>query len=635
MTAYRGDSVGWMGRDQVVVLGLQVEGDAVSIAYAGPGFAALLGREPAGIDSLGAPASELIQTIRTAIRDATPWRFAWTTSARHVEAVAVPVESERGITLHGYVREGIEIGASRFQSIVEASPVPYAINDEQQNITYVNPAFVATFGYSRADIPTLDAWWPRAYPDLEYRRQVASEWAERLERAKRTGMVFEPLEVKIRAKDGTERFALTSALSLDGAFHGDHVVVLLDITERKRAEEARLGLERQVQHSQKLESLGVLAGGIAHDFNNLLMGILGNADVAVASLPAASPAVASLQAIQSAARRASEVADQMLAYAGKGKLVVASLAINELVAEMVQLLGVAISKKATLRCSLESGMPLFEGDATQVRRVIMNLITNASEAISDEPGIVTLTTGAMHCDRAYLDRPTIVRDHVHGATLREGTYVFLEVADTGCGMSPATLARIFEPFFTTKFAGRGLGLSALLGIVHGHAGAIDLRSEVGRGTTVRVLFPATGADNVTRAAPAPDVKAERLDRKTILFVDDEELIRNAVEMMLEQAGFNVLVAANGQLAIDVFRERHADITAVILDLTMPVLDGEQTFRELRLIRPDARVILSSGYTTLEVSRRFPPGQLAGFLKKPFDSNELMVVLSHALLDNVE
>ncbi len=518
--------------------------------------------------------------------------------------------------------------AARFRNIVEASPVPYAMNDEQQNVTYVNPAFVATFGYSREDIPTLDDWWPRAYPDPDYRRWVSTEWQARLERAKRDGTAFESFEVSIRAKDGSERFAIVGALSLEAAYRGVHVVVLLDITERKRAEEARLELERQVQQTQKLESLGVLAGGIAHDFNNLLMAILGNADVALSNLPDSSPARARIHAIQASARRASEIANQMLAYAGKGKFVVTPVAINDLVAETSELLQVAISQKVTLCYNFQPNLPRFDADATQVRRVVMNLITNAAEAIGERHGSVTLTTGTMMCDRAYLDGPAIVRDGLHDANRREGEYVFLSVADDGCGMTPETLGRIFEPFFTTKFAGRGLGLSALLGIVHGHAGAVAIESAVGIGTTVRVLFPSSGgtADRIAMPEPRRAIAGSR----RLLFVDDEGEIRNAVRQMLELLGFDVLLAATGREAIELYREHEHDIALVILDLTMPTFDGEQTYRELRAISSTVKVILSSGYTSSEVSQRFARDALAGFLKKPFDTDDLERVLANAL-----
>ncbi len=520
-------------------------------------------------------------------------------------------------------------GALRFKSIVEASPVPYAINDEAQNITYVNPAFVATFGFTREDIPTLADWWPKAYPEPRYRAWVTAEWQSRLALAHRDGVPFESFEVRIRAKDGTDRFALVSALPPGSASRGQHVVVLLDVTARKRAEDARLALERQVQHAQKLESLGVLAGGIAHDFNTLLMAILGNADLALAEVPAPGPAHESLLAIKAAARRASEVAGQMLAYAGRGKFLVAPIALSDLVAEMSQLLEVAISKKVVLRRRLGAGLPRFMGDATQLRQVVMNLITNASESIGDGAGEVTLSTGVTTCDRAFLDGATIVEDGLQGPPRAEGDYVFLEVADTGCGMTRETIRRMFEPFFTTKFTGRGLGMSASLGIVHGHRGVISIRSELGVGTTIRILFP-IGAEpsvSVAGASPAPEPSARA--KGTVLFVDDEPEVRKVAERMLRRLGYEVLTASGGQDAIRSFVEHRARIACVVLDLTMPDLDGGQVFRALRELCPEVKVVLTSGYTDQEVAERFGNGGLSGFLQKPFGLADLERALGAA------
>ena len=299
---------------------------------------------------------------------------------------------------------------------------------------------------------------------------------------------------------------------------------------------------------------------------------------------------------------------------------------------MSQLLEVTLSKRVRLESHFAKDLPRFDGDATQVRQVVMNLITNASEAIGDEEGVVRLTTGTMMCDRACLDGPAVVRDCRHGAVLREGRYVYLEVSDTGCGMTSETIGRIFEPFFTTKFTGRGLGLSALLGIVHSHAGAIEIRSEPGMGTRVRVLFPANTAVDEPSIASLRSPSSDMANRGLILLVDDDETIRRAVRQMLEHIGFDVVVAGDGRDAIEVFREHQQQITAVVLDLTMPVMNGEQTFRALRAISPDVKVVLSSGYTDLEVSRRFASGGLAGFLKKPFDIEELQGVLARALDD---
>ena len=237
--------------------------------------------------------------------------------------------------------------------------------------------------------------------------------------------------------------------------------------------------------------LGVLAGGIAHDFNNLLMAILGNAGLALEELSSLSPARGSIEEIEKAATRAAELAKQMLAYSGKGRFVVEPIDVCRLVEEMAHLLEVSISKKVVLKYDFADDLPTIDGDVTQIRQVVMNLITNASEAIGGKTGVIALSTGTMYCDRACLDE---INDTVRAGLdrpLPEGAYVYFEVADTGCGMDAKTIEKIFDPFFTTKFTGRGLGMSAVLGIVRGHKGALMISSEVGRGTTFRVLFPVT------------------------------------------------------------------------------------------------------------------------------------------------
>jgi signal transduction histidine kinase len=263
--------------------------------------------------------------------------------------------------------------------------------------------------------------------------------------------------------------------------------VIRDIADRKRADDERRQWDRKLQEAQKLESIGVLAGGLAHDFNNLLTPILSYADLAAATLDAEAPAAPMMREIDRAARRAADLVSQMLAYAGKGRLVIEPFDLSALVRDMGQLLEALISRKAELQPQLAAGLPAVEGDAGQVRQIIMNLVTNAADSFGDLPGIIRVRTGLCYADRQEL------RAAQHGEDLPEGPYAFLEVSDTGCGIAPKNLARIFEPFFTTKFAGRGLGLAAVSGIVRGHKGAIHVTSEPGRGTTFRVLFPCTSS----------------------------------------------------------------------------------------------------------------------------------------------
>ncbi|KXK36527.1 MAG: Blue-light-activated protein [Candidatus Hinthialibacteria bacterium OLB16] len=397
-----------------------------------------------------------------------------------------------------------------------------------------------------------------------------------------------------------------------------------NIIERRRSEEARSKLEAQVHHTQKLESLGVLAGGIAHDFNNLLMGVLGNASLALMELPPESPARESVNHIEKAAMRAAELARQMLAYSGKGRFVIQKINLSKLVEEMTHLLQVSISKKVFLRYNFADNLPAIEGDATQIRQVIMNLITNASDAIGDKSGVITITTGLIETDSTYLES-TYLKDDLPG-----GYYVFLEVSDTGCGMDEETRARIFDPFFTTKFTGRGLGLAAVLGIVRGHKGTVKVYSEAGRGTTFKILLPCCDSQEDTQENHVESTRKDWVGTGTILIVDDEESVRYISKRILESHGFKVLTANDGREGVKAYEAQKEAIDLVLLDMTMPHMDGEEAFRELRLINPDVHVILTSGYTEQEATARFTGKGLAGFIQKPFLPSSLLEIVRNKL-----
>ncbi|MEW6594528.1 MAG: PhnD/SsuA/transferrin family substrate-binding protein [Thermodesulfobacteriota bacterium] len=394
-----------------------------------------------------------------------------------------------------------------------------------------------------------------------------------------------------------------------------------DISEQRRLEGERLEMERRMQHVQKLESLGVLAGGIAHDFNNLLMAILGHADLALLDLAPMAPACKSLHEITKAAHRAADLCRQMLAYSGKGRFIIETIRLNELVTEMVHLLQTSISKKAQLHLALAEDLPPMEGDATQIRQVLMNLITNASDAIGDQNGVITLATGITDCT-AECVTPL-------GEALPSGRYLFLEVSDTGCGMEQETVQRIFEPFFTTKFTGRGLGMSAVLGIVRGHKGTIRIYSEPGRGTTFKVLLPVADCPAEEEAVPARAAAGWQGDG-CVLLVDDDAAVRSVGRSMLEKMGLTVVEAVDGRHALGVYSEEQGRIDLVLLDLTMPLMDGEEAFRELRRIDPNVLVVMASGYTAMEVMPRFAGKGLAGFIQKPFSFQELSTAIQAAL-----
>ncbi|HAA05128.1 MAG TPA: histidine kinase, partial [Syntrophobacteraceae bacterium] len=357
----------------------------------------------------------------------------------------------------------------------------------------------------------------------------------------------------------------------------------------------------------------------AHDFNNILMAILGNADLALLNLSPASPVRQNLEEITRASQRAADLCRQMLAYSGKGRFVVGRYDVSEIVREMAQMLGISVSKKASLRYSFAAELPPVEVDVTQLRQIIMNLITNASEALGDGSGVITITTGVMECDRAYLTA-TYLDDN-----LPEGNYVYLEVSDTGSGMDAETRSRLFDPFFTTKFTGRGLGLAAVLGIVRGHKGAIMVYSELGQGTTIKVLLPAAHWKPGDRESKSETSTSPRIGG-TLLLVDDDPYVRDVGSQMLTLMGYQVITAANGRAAVEIFQSEGSKIDCVILDLTMPEMGGEEAFRELRRLRSDVRAILSSGYNEQDVTQRFVGKGLAGFIQKPYTVAKLREVV---------
>jgi PAS domain S-box-containing protein len=396
-----------------------------------------------------------------------------------------------------------------------------------------------------------------------------------------------------------------------------------DISDLRRAEEERRRLEAKVLQTQKLESLGVMAGGIAHDFNNLLQAMLGNLEMALQTLPPSLPSRECVLEADQAGRRAADLVRQLLAYSGHGQLVVQPLDVEVLVREMAHLLELSISKRATLRWDLAPGLPAVEADPTQLRQVIMNLLINASEALQERPGTISLCASQRHCDRAYLAGAWAHDD------LAEGIYVAIDVTDTGCGMDDATLQRVFDPFFTTKSAGRGLGLAAVLGIVRGHRGAIRVHSAPGHGTTFQVLLPAAPQPAVSHPATLPTPPA-RFSNGVVLIADDEEMVRQVAARMVELVGFKALLASNGAEALEVFRAHRDDITCVLLDLTMPELDGPETFLQIRRLSPGARVLLSSGHSPAEVAQRYGGMGFAGFVAKPYQLHSLVEALRAAL-----
>jgi PAS domain S-box-containing protein len=398
---------------------------------------------------------------------------------------------------------------------------------------------------------------------------------------------------------------------------------VVDVTERKRAEQERLEMELRLFHAQKLESLGVLAGGIAHDFNNILAGIIGYADLAKAHLSSCELAHEDIEVIKKAAQRAADLTRQMLAYSGKGKFIVEPLNLSQVVEDSKKMLAIMVSKKAAVTYDLASDLPAIRGDAGQIGQILMNFVSNASEALGEQGGAISISTDAIQCSAGELAAMGCE------AETPACWYVRLEVADTGCGMEPQTLSKIFDPFFTTKFTGRGLGLAAVHGIVRSHKGAIRVASEPGKGTTFQVLLPVSADALPSTAIQSVSARGWR-GSGTVLVVDDEEIIRNVARSMLEQLGFSVVTADDGQAAVRLYQRRQDEIVCVLLDLTMPKMGGNETFHALRRIRSDVRVILSSGFGEEGATEQFGGMDLAGFIQKPYQLDTMIARFREAL-----
>jgi len=505
------------------------------------------------------------------------------------------------------------VNEERFRRVFESNMIGLMFFRTLGTVFEANDAVLQMLGYSVADVEAGAFDWRKStVPGFE----SADERA--LEELARDG-VFGPYEKELFRKDGGRVPVLLGGATLNEE-RETGVAFLLDLSERKQSQEERERLQAQLLQVQKLESLGVLAGGIAHDFNNLLTAILGSASAAVFSLPRESPARPDLDNVILASRRAANLTRQLLAYSGKGHFEVRPIDLSVHVRELSTLLETTISKKVQLRLELTHDLPSISADIAQIQQIVMNLVINGAEAIGEQRGTVLVTTGVQAIDEFY------VQSLFSTEGIAPGTYVYLEVHDTGAGMDDATKMRIFDPFFTTKFTGRGLGLAAVLGIVRGHKGAIKVYSSPGKGTTFKVFFPASDA-KATRSLPeVASFRGEGL----ALVIDDDQGVRDAATRLLEHFGFRAISAVDGRHGVEVFRQHQSEVVIVLLDMTMPEMNGEETFREIRRLRADVPVILSSGYNEIEATRRFTAKGLAGFLQKPFTPKELGQKLALAL-----
>ncbi len=512
------------------------------------------------------------------------------------------------------IEEEVRLGREKYRAIFSTVSDAIMVHDELTGrILEVNDAMLRMYGCTEEQALA-------AQPDdfsLGTTPYSSAEVADLISQVRATGT--KTFTWHARRYDGS-LFWVQVQLSHTKISTGNRVIaVVRDLTKEKRQQE----LADQIQHVQKLESLGILAGGIAHDFNNIMMTILGNTELALHDLSPVSPVRHNLETIETSSHRAADLCRQLLAYSGKGRFVIEGINLSDLLREMTNMLRVSLSKKTNLNLNLADDMPVMEGDATQIRQVVMNLVINASEALENKDGLVNIVTGSMSCSRDYLDTISFA------SSLDPGPFCFLEISDNGCGMDRKTIDRIFEPFFTTKFTGRGLGLAAALGIVRSHQGALKIYSEINKGSSFKVLFP------VKEILSSPvNTKATFSDRKwtgkgLVLVVDDEEQVLETAVRMLNKIGFQCLQANNGKEALKIYKERQKEIGLLLMDLTMPQMDGEETFQALRILDPGIKVILSSGYNQQELSQKSVGKGLASFLQKPYQMNELRQAIIEA------
>ena len=607
-----------------------------------PGAARIFGFEPAEIigrhgsvlftpedNLLGAPEHEERFAIESGRAEDSRWHIRKDGSRVWVNGVMVGLRDADGnvLGLAKIVRDDTERkrGEEQLQyqqnladAITANAAEGMLLIDREGRITFANPTAVTMFGWELEELVGTvlheklhcrradGTWYPSE--DCPHMRVLI------------TGETLRSDEDFFVHKNGTIMPVSCSIAPIraDSIIAGA-VMVVRDLTEQKRAEASQRENEEALQQAQKLESIGVLAGGIAHDFNNLLTGIMGNAGLARRAITAGKTeqAAALLRDVLSASERAADLTRQLLAYAGKGRFVILPVDLCKLVSEVSTLIRASISKKITLVIDVPEDCPLVEADRAQLQQLVMNLVINGGEAIGEAPGTLTVRVRTEH----FTERRE--RPRAEGFPIATGEYVRIDVTDTGEGMDDETRSRIFEPFFTTKFLGRGLGLSAALGIVRGHRGSISVRSHPGRGTTFTVLLPVQREyHRPERVSGHVPVERDVQGVGTILVADDEEGIRSLVASVLEDAGYTVELAEDGGSAVERLRTLGNQVRLILLDLTMPILGGAEAATELRKIQPEVPIVAMSGYGDIEVMQQFSEAGVDDFLPKPFTPDQL-------------
>jgi PAS domain S-box-containing protein len=503
----------------------------------------------------------------------------------------------------------------QYRDLVESQAEGIGIVDEREVFAMANPAADAIFGLPRGGLVG------RSLHELTEPRAFEAVLAQTTQRRRGETSSY---ELEILRPDGERRWIQVTATPRtrqDGRYLGTYGV-FRDVTERRQSEAERRRLETRALQAQKLESLGVLTGGIAHDFNNLLVPIMANASVLLEELPQGSPSREPLEEILTASKQGAVLTRQMLAYTGEDSIAPRRLSLSRVVSELGSLLALSISKRCVLQLEPAEGLPEIEADEHQLQQVVMNLVLNASEAAEPRGGTVRVRTGTRDCDRSEL-----ARCHL-GEELPGGRYLVLEIRDNGTGMDRSTRERIFEPFFTTRFTGRGMGLSAVEGIVRRLRGAIAVESELGVGTTLTVLLPPACEPPVSELVQPPLPARIPGNRRGVLVIDDDLRVLGAARRLLEHGGYQVLTAQNGPDGIAIHRARRSEIDVVLLDLTLPQMAGPEILAALRVADPEVRVLLTSGFDESEAAERCEG--FVGFVPKPYELEPLLEAVQRAI-----
>ncbi|MFT3928117.1 MAG: response regulator [Myxococcales bacterium] len=525
--------------------------------------------------------------------------------------------SELRLRRGGLLEQGLRSHA-RYRAVVEASSSLLWVVDATGSIKEGGLAFKRLTGVDPGAVNPLG--WVDAVHELD-RPRFLSEWGVGVE----SGRPFDGEIRMLNLAHGHYRTSWFRAVPVrdEQGVLQEWVLTLLDIEDKRQSERERREIERRAQEAQRMESLGVLAGGVAHDFNNLLVGVMGHAEWLSRRIEAASPLQDNLQRIVTAAERAAQLCKQMLAFAGRGRFLVEPCSVSAIAKEMQSSLVTLAPQGTRVLVQAQPNLAPVEADPTELKQVLLSLVTNSAEAFEGCPGgTITVVTGSRFFTSTELMRTKL------GARCVEGEYVFLEVRDDGPGIPADVLPRIFDPFFSTKFMGRGLSLAAVLGIARSHRGTVDVTSAPGEGTCVRMMLPALLAGSFATRTPPP---ASRSAKGTVLVVDDDVEVRELARLTLEDVGVRVLVACNGDEAIEVFTEMHAAIDLVLLDLTMPGTDSASTLRALRGLKPEICVVLSSGYLPGDAIERIGASGVDGFVQKPWRPSDLVDKLSGLLV----